>query len=54
MKLYKQLLESGAVSVKQSTKKAQAPAQKAPPKKKNPVRKVKYENGKMVHYMEYE
>ena len=54
MKLYKQLLDSGAVSVNQPQKKAPAPAKKAPPKKKNPVKKVKFENGKMEKYIDYE
>ena len=54
LKLYKQFIESGVVSVNQPNKKAPAPAKKAPAKKKNPVKKVKYENGKMVHYIEYE
>ena len=60
MKLYQQLLDSGAVSVNQPGKKAPNPAKKAPaptkkaPAKKNPVKKVKFEKGRMVTYTDYE
>ena len=56
MKLYKQLLDSGAVSVKDPKKQTpkKAPVQKAPPKKKVAVRKVKFENGRMIRYTEYQ